>query len=115
MYVTLSHNGGDSMTEARTVKRIPVGAVALIVAVISAVISFIYGIFSAVFILGGAASLNTILPEGVSIGSGATLGITVIIAATIGGFIGGYIVTAIAALLYNWLAPRIGGIKLEFE
>ncbi len=103
------------MTEARTVKRIPVGAVALIVAVISAVISFIYGIFSAVFILGGAASMNTILPEGVGIGSGATLGITVIIAATIGGFIGGYIVTAIAALLYNWLAPRIGGIKLEFE
>lgn len=94
---------------------IPVGAVALIVAVISAIISFIYGIFSAVYILGGAASLNNFLPERVSVGSGATLGLTVIIAATIGGFIGGYIVTAISALLYNWLASRIGGIKLEFE
>jgi hypothetical protein len=107
------------MTELRTVKRVPVGAVALIVAVIDAVISFIYGIFSAVFILGGAASLNTFLndvvPGGFTVGSGATLAIAVIIMATIGGFIGGYIVTAIVALLYNWLAPRIGGIKLEFE
>jgi membrane associated rhomboid family serine protease len=103
------------MAELRTIKRVPVGTLALIVAVINAVISFIYGVFSAIFILGSAASLNAILPEGVSIGSGATLGITVIITATIGGFIGGYIVTAIVALLYNWLAPRIGGIKLEFE
>jgi hypothetical protein len=62
-----------------------------------------------------SASLNSILPAGVSVGSGATLGITVIIAATIGGFIGGSIITTISALLDNWLAPRIGGIKLEFE
>jgi uncharacterized membrane protein len=99
----------------KTVKKVPVGALALIVAVIDAIVSFIYGVFTAVFILGGAASLNSVLPEGVSLGSGATLAITVIIMATIGGFIGGYILTAIVALLYNWLAPRIGGIKLEFE
>jgi uncharacterized membrane protein (UPF0136 family) len=55
------------------------------------------------------------LPEGVGFGSGATLAITVIIIATIGGFIGGYTVTAIVALLYKWLSPIIGGIKLEFE
>jgi hypothetical protein len=103
------------MTELKTVKKVPVGALALIVAVIDAIVSFIYGVFTAVFILGGAASLNSVLPEGVSLGSGATLAITVIIMATIGGFIGGYILTAIVALLYNWLAPRIGGIKLEFE
>jgi hypothetical protein len=103
------------MAELRTVTKIPVGAVALIVAVIDAVISFIYGVISAIFILGGAASLNSILPAGVSVGSGATLAITVIITATIGGFIGGYIITAIVALVYNWLAPRIGGVKLEFE
>jgi len=103
------------MTELKTIKKVPVGALALIVAVIDALVSFIYGVFTAIFILGGAASLNSVLPAGTSLGSGATLAITVIIMATIGGFIGGYIVTAIVALLYNWLAPRIGGIKLEFE
>ncbi len=103
------------MTELRTVRKIPVGAVALMGAAIEAVVSFIYGVISAIFILGGAASVNTLLPEGVSIGSGATLAITIIIIAIIGGFIGGYIITAIVALVYNWLAPRIGGVKLEFE
>ena len=30
-------------------------------------------------------------------------------------FIATFIVTAIAVLLYNYLAPRIGGIKLELD
>ena len=42
-------------------------------------------------------------------------GITAIIGGVVGGFIGGYIIAAIIALIYNWLAPRIGGIKLELE
>jgi len=31
----------------------------------------------------------------------------------IGDLVGGYTVTAIIALLNNWLAPRIGGVKVE--
>jgi len=103
------------MTEVKTVSKIPVGAVALMGATIEAVISFIYGVISAIFILVGTANLNSLLPAGVNIGSGATLAITIIIFAIIGGFISGYIITAIVALVYNWLAPRIGGVKLEFE
>lgn len=103
------------MTELKTIRKIPVGAVALMGATIEAVISFIYSVITAIFILVGAANLNSLLPAGVNVGSGAALAITVIIFATVGGFIGGYIVTAIVALVYNWLAPRIGGVKLEFE
>jgi hypothetical protein len=35
--------------------------------------------------------------------------------ATIGGFIGGFIQGLIIAALYNFLAPRIGGIKVRIE
>jgi hypothetical protein len=103
------------MTELKTIRKIPVGAVALMGATIEAVISFIYSVITAILILVGAANLNSLLPAGVNVGSGAALAITVIIFATVGGFIGGYIITAIVALVYNWLAPRIGGVKLEFE
>ena len=87
------------MTELKTIRKIPVGAVALMGATIEAVISFIYSVITAIFILVGAANLNSLLPAGVNVGSGAALAITVIIFATVGGFIGGYIVTAIVALV----------------
>jgi hypothetical protein len=38
-----------------------------------------------------------------------------IIGGVVGGFICGYIVRVIIALLRNWLAPRIGGVKNELE
>ena len=38
-----------------------------------------------------------------------------IIGGLVFGFIGGYIIVAIVALIYNWLAPRIGGVKLKLE
>jgi hypothetical protein len=50
-----------------------------------------------------------------SLGTGVVAAVIIIIVGIIGGFVGGYILTAIAALIYNWLAPRIGGIKLELE
>jgi hypothetical protein len=47
--------------------------------------------------------------------SGAGLEAGAIIGGLVFGFIGGYIIVAIIALIYNWLAPRIGGVKLELE
>jgi hypothetical protein len=49
------------------------------------------------------------------LGSGAGLEASAIIGGLVFGFIGGYILVAIVALIYNWLAPRIGGVKLELE
>jgi len=103
------------MAELRIIKRIPVGPVALIGACIEAVIGFIYGVIWAIAILGLASGINAVLPHGYSVGSGATAAVSVIVLGIIFGFIGGYIIIAIVALLYNWLAPRIGGVKLEFE
>jgi ABC-type dipeptide/oligopeptide/nickel transport system permease subunit len=50
-----------------------------------------------------------------SLGTGVVAAVIIIIVGIIGGFVGGYILTAIVALIYNWLTPRIGGIKLELE
>lgn len=35
--------------------------------------------------------------------------------AAVGGFIGGFLQGLIIAALYNFLAPRIGGIKVRIE
>ena len=49
------------MTELRTVKKSPVGAVALIGATIGTVASFIYQVILVIFILMHAANLNVLL------------------------------------------------------
>jgi hypothetical protein len=51
------------MIELR-VKKIPVGAVALISATIGTVLPFIYGVILAIFIVVVAANLNALLPRG---------------------------------------------------
>lgn len=42
-------------------------------------------------------------------------GILGLIGSTIGMFIEGFIVVALVAIFYNFLAPRIGGVKLDLE
>ena len=42
-------------------------------------------------------------------------GVAAIVVVPIGGFIGGLIQGIIVALVYNFLAPRIGGIKVQFK
>lgn len=46
---------------------------------------------------------------------GVFFGIGAIILFPIGGFISGLVQGLIVAVVYNFLAPRIGGIKLQFD
>ena len=46
---------------------------------------------------------------------GGVLVVLTPIFAAVGGFIGGFIQGLIIAVLYNFLAPRIGGIKVRIE
>lgn len=109
----------------KTVKSLPVFDVSLIISVIALILSFIAGILY--FIIGWSTihqistyiiSLN---PQTATVVNSVAGSITamgalyLIIVWPITIFIGTFIVTAIAILLYNYLAPRIGGIKLELE
>ena len=109
----------------KTVKSLPVLDVSLIVSVIALILSFIAGILY--FIIGWSTihqistyiiSLN---PQTAAVVNSVAGSITamgalyLIIIWPITVFIGTFIVSAIAVLLYNYLAPMIGGIKLELE
>jgi hypothetical protein len=113
------------MGEVKKLKSLPVFDFSLIIAVIWAIISFILGIIY--FIVGYAAlhqastfiiSLNnntTAVVNSVA-SSISTMGaLYLIIVWPIMTFFLTFIGAAIVALLYNYLAPRIGGIKLELE
>ena len=113
------------MGEVKEVKSLPVVALSLIVSVITLILTFIAGIIW--FIVGYSAlyslttyiiSLNnntTAVVNSVA-GSITAMGaLYLIIVWPIMAFIMTFIVTAIIALLYNILAPRIGGIQLEIE
>jgi hypothetical protein len=76
---------------------IPIIPAALALAVISAVFALIQGILN-------LAAFSDI-----------AAGILSLIGSIIGNFIGTFIVVAIGVFLYNFLAPRIGAIKLELQ
>ncbi|WP_414469846.1 hypothetical protein [Methanobacterium sp. ACI-7] len=76
---------------------IPIVPIALALAVISAIFALIQGILS----LGAAPDIVT--------------GIVSLIVNIILNFIWTFIVVAIATFLYNFLAPRIGAVKLALE
>ena len=103
--------------EEKTIQSIPVMPFALMMACITAVILFIVGIIYAVI---GFAVLSAIsgLPTTSGInttGFGILFGAAAIIIFPILGFIAGLIQGVIYAWVYNFLAPRIGGIKLRFK
>ena len=87
----------ENMYEVLSVAPVPL---ALIIAVIVAVIGIIVGIIATVIS---------------SIYGAAIFGVGLLFGLTIGGFIGSFIAYAILALIYNFLRPRIGGIKLELQ
>ena len=110
------------MGEVKTIIKIPVRAVALMGGAIEAILGLIVGIIKAIGIGAGAPTCTSAMAGGavstlISSMPGGTAGAVVvaIVGGVVGGFIAGYIVTAIIALIYNGLAPRIGGIKLELE
>jgi len=94
--------------EEKTIKVIPAVPLGLMMGAISAVIAFIAAIIMVLFIM----PYFTYIPEFEWIGLlGALWALVIPIAAFIIGFIQGLIV----AVVYNFLASRIGGIKLRFE
>ena len=100
--------------EEKTISSVPVIPFALMFGVISAAIGLIVGIIYALVF----GSIMSALPtnEYFDIGWLRTLfSVGAIIIMPIMGFAGGFIQGAIYAALYNFLAPRIGGIKLRFK
>jgi hypothetical protein len=101
----------------KTIQSIPLMPFALMLACISAVIGLIIGIiyalvFSAIF----SAIPSTVPTTGIDLSFFQILfGAGAIIMGPILGFIGGLIQGLVYAALYNFLAPRIGGIKVRFK
>ena len=100
----------------KTIQSIPVMPFALMLACIGAVIGLIIGVFYALFF----GALFSVIPSTAQTGIDLSFlriifGIGAIIVMPIVGFIGGLIQGLLYAVLYNFLAPRIGGIRLRFK
>jgi hypothetical protein len=89
---------------------VPVVQLAKVVGVVFAVIFFIVGIF-----VGLSVGASTSSIPGVSGFSGVFAAILVIILMPIFGFIYGFVEAAVAALIYNWIVPRVGGIQVKVK
>ena len=85
---------------AHEITSIPVVAASLALAVVATIFGIIQGLFS--------------LVNGIMAGS-ASMAVGGLIGNIIGAFIGTFIMVAIITILYNFLAPRIGGIQLELK
>jgi hypothetical protein len=102
--------------EEKTIQSIPIMPFALMLACISAVIGFVLGIFYALIFGAIFASIPTATTSGVNLGWLSVLfGVGAIIVMPIILFIAGLIQGVIFAAVYNFLAPRIGGIKVRFK
>jgi hypothetical protein len=102
--------------EERTIQSIPVMPFALMYACISAAIGFAIGIFYALIFGAVFASIPSSTTAGFDLSwLGLFFGVGSVIIMPIISFIGGLIFSAILALVYNFLAPRIGGVKVRFK
>lgn len=100
-----------------TISRIPVMPFAMMLAAIQAVISFITGIIIAL-IWAPFISYAQSMPNytGPPLGFfGILFGVGAVVIFPILGFVIGLIEGLLFAVIYNFLAPRIGGIRLQFE
>jgi hypothetical protein len=107
---------GYIVMEERTIVRIPAMPLGLMLGAIGAAISLVFGAVFAVT-WGSFISWVTSLPnyQGPPLtGFGVIFGVGAIITFPIMGFIGGFLQGLIFAVLYNFLAPRIGGIQVRF-
>lgn len=99
---------GGGIVEEKTIKSIPALPFGLMMGTISAVIAFIAAVVMVLFMLPSFKYT----PGFEWVGSlGGLWALVVPIVVFIIGFIQGLIV----AVVYNFLAPKIGGIKLRFE
>jgi len=102
--------------EERTIQSIPVMPFALMYACISAAIGFIIGIIYALLFGAIFAGIPSSTTGGIELGwLGLFVGVGSVIVTPIISFVGGLIFSAITALVYNFLAPRIGGVKVRFK
>ncbi len=102
--------------EEKTIQSIPVMPFALMYGCISAVVGFFLGIFYALIFSAVFASIPSSTTAGVNLGwLGLIFGVGAVIIVPIIAFIAGLIIAAIIALVYNFLAPRIGGVKVRFK
>lgn len=104
------------MTE-KTIQSIRVVPFALMLGCINAVIGLILGVFYALF-FGTIFSLipTTAPPTGINLELLRIIfGATALIVMPVVGFVGGLIQGLLVAVLYNFFAPRIGGIKLRLK
>jgi hypothetical protein len=103
--------------EEKTIKSVSPVPFGLMMGAITGVIGFIAAILLAVFYLPFILSSSYNPVAGVPGLSGflAAIGILMVIIIPIIGFVAGFIQGLIYAVVYNFLAPRIGGIKLRFE
>jgi hypothetical protein len=101
----------------KTIQSIPVMPFALMLGCISAVIGLIIGVIYALLFTAIFSSIPSTVPStGVNLSFLQVLfGAGAIILGPILGFIGGLIQGLVYAALYNFLAPRIGGIKVRFK
>jgi hypothetical protein len=119
--------------EGSDVKSIPVVPLALIIAWITAIIAFIVGIylalaFAPIFSIISTATpviaqavanatnaTNMTIPTGAAVGAaGWILALVSIIVVPILAFIFAFIGSALFAIFYNVIVPRVGAAKLEF-
>ncbi len=111
------------LRDMKEVVGVPVVPFALMLSAIGATIVFIamliigpllmIGLQAAVI---GAAYQGTVIPGLSSIGALGIVGLLIlIIGLPIVMFVASFIMTALTAIIYNLLAPKIGGIEFEFE
>ena len=115
----------EKMGAVKEVESLPVVSFAWIISVITLILTFLAGIIW--FIIGYEAlhslsttiitlNNNTTAVVNSVAGSITAMGaLYLIIVWPIMAFIGSFILAAIIALLYNALAPRVGGIKLQLK
>jgi hypothetical protein len=102
--------------DEKTIQCIPVMPFALMLACISAVIGLVVGIIYALLFGALISGLHSVTTSGINLGwLSAILGVGAVITMPILLFIIGLIQGVIYAVVYNFLAPRIGGIRLRFK
>lgn len=97
--------------EIKTIKRIDIMKFALNIGLISGVLGLVAGILVALFI----SAMRSLVPFAELSALMAIGGFVAIVAYPVMYFIYGFIGSAIAAILYNFIAPHVGGIKIEVE
>ncbi|MBZ2165159.1 hypothetical protein [Methanobacterium spitsbergense] len=119
--------------DGNEVRSVPVVPFALILSVVEAIWAFIFGLVLAALLVPLTTLTSTLiplianvaanatnmtpatLPTGSAVGTGGVvLALILIIALPILVFIFGFIGHALAAIFYNFIIPRVGGVKLLF-